>query len=107
VFNIFKKLKKNEYSWTFNYIKEYNEMIAYYEKELEVKNNTINNLQNEILELKKNMKWQGKKRQITDDMINKIKNFKNEGMSYSQIEKVTGWSKATISRVINNNKNLY
>ena len=33
-----KKLKKNDYNWTGKYIKEYNQMVSYYEKQLEEKN---------------------------------------------------------------------
>lgn len=32
-----KKLKKNDYNWAGKYIKEYNQMISYYEKQLEEK----------------------------------------------------------------------
>lgn len=102
-----KKLKKNEYNWTFRYIKEYNEMVSYYEKQLEEKNKTIDLLKAKNLELKKSIKFQSKTKQISDKDILKIKKFKNEGKSYSFISKETGWSKATISRVINNKSGIY
>lgn len=102
-----KKLKKNEYNWTFQYIKEYNDMVSYYEKQLEEKNKTIDLLKAENLELKKSIKFQSKTKQISDKDIIKIKKLKNEGKSYSYISKETGWSKATISRVINNKNNIY
>ena len=47
------------------------------------------------------------KKQISDKDIDRIRKLKNEGKSYSYISSETGWSKATISRVINNKKNIY
>ena len=35
---LLKKLKKDDYNWTGKYIREYNEMVSYYEKQLEEKN---------------------------------------------------------------------
>ncbi|WP_290063376.1 helix-turn-helix domain-containing protein [Paraclostridium bifermentans] len=102
-----KKLKNNEYNWTFKYIKEYNDMVAYYEKQIEEKDETIELLNAENLKLKKSIKFQPKTKQISDKDILKIKKLKNEGKSYSYISKETGWSKATISRVINNKDDLY
>lgn len=102
-----KKLKKNEYNWTFQYIKEYNDMVAYYEKQIEERDKTIDLLRAENLKLKKSNKFQSKIKQISDKDILKIKKLKNEGKSYSYISKETGWSKATISRVINNNSGIY
>ena len=102
-----KKLKKNDYNWTGKYIREYNEMVSYYEKQLEEKNEIIESLSIENENLRKNIKFQGKQKQISDKDIDKIRNLKNEGKSYSYISNVTGWSKATISRVINNKKNIY
>lgn len=78
-------------------------MVAYYEKQLEEKDMIIDSLKSENIKLMKNQKFMGKKKQITDDDIDKIRNLKKEGKSYSYISKETGWSKATISRVINNN----
>ena len=97
-----KKLKKNDYSWTGKYIKEYNQMVSYYEKQLEEKNRIIDSLSIENKNLKNSIKFQGKQKQISDKDINKIRKLKNEGKSYSYISSETGWSKATISRVINN-----
>ncbi|EQK41149.1 helix-turn-helix domain protein [[Clostridium] bifermentans ATCC 19299] len=102
-----KKLKKNEYNWTFQYIKEYNDMVAYYEKQIEERDKTIDILKAENLKLKKSNKFQSKTKQISDKDILKIKKLKNEGKSYSLISKETGWSKATISRVINNKSGIY
>ena len=103
-----KKLKKNnEYNWTGKYIKEYNQMVSYYDKQLEEKNNIIESLKLEIQLLRKNIKLQGKQKEISDKDIKLIRQLKNKGMSYSLISKETGWSKATISRVINNKNNIY
>lgn len=97
-----KKLKKDDYNWTGKYIREYNEMVSYYEKQLEEKNRIIESLSLENDNLRKNIKFQGKQKQISDKDIDKIRKLKNEDKSYSYISNETGWSKATISRVINN-----
>lgn len=97
-----KKLKKDDYNWTGKYIREYNEMVSYYEKQLEEKNRIIESLSLENDNLRKNIKFQGKQKQISDKDIDKIRKLKNEGKSYSYISNETGWSKATISIVINN-----
>lgn len=102
-----KKRKKNDYNWTFQYIKEYNNMVAYYEKQLEKRDKAIELLDAENLKLKKAIKFQSKTKQISDTDILKIKKLKNEGKSYSYISRETGWSKATISRVINNKSGIY
>ena len=39
--------------------------------------------------------------QITEKQILEIKKLRNEGLSYSEIERQTKWSKYTISRVLN------
>lgn len=102
-----KKLKKNEYNWTFRYIKEYNDMVSYYEKQLDDKNKVIENLENKITEFESENRFKIKQKQITDRDIEKIRSLKENGKSYSYISNETGWSKATISRVINNKKGLY
>ena len=102
-----KKQKKKDYNWVGKYIKEYNERVLYYEKELAEKNKIIDYLKIENDSLRKNIKFQGKQKQISDKDIDRIRKLKNEGKSYSYISNVTGWSKATISRVINNKKNIY
>ncbi|MFR4164180.1 MAG: helix-turn-helix domain-containing protein [Paraclostridium sordellii] len=104
---MFKKLKNNNYNWTFHYIKEYNQMISFYEKQLNEKNKEIKKLNDELEKLKSNTKFKTKQKQISDEDIDKIKQLKKQGKSYSYISKETGWSKATISRVINNNKGIY
>lgn len=98
---MFKKQKKNEYNWTFQYIKDYNKMVAYYEEKLKEKDNIIKSLQDENSRLKSENKLKPRQKQISDKDINKIKKLKKEGRSYSFISNETGWSKATISRVLN------
>ena len=71
-------------------------------EQLEEKNRIIESLSLENDNLRKNIKFQGKQKQISDKDIDKIRKLKNEGKSYSYISNETGWSKATISRVINN-----
>ena len=104
---LLKKLRKNDYSWVFHYIKEYNQMVSFYEKQLNEKNQAIKKLENELDKLKKDSKFKIKQKQISDKDIDRIKQLKEGGKSYSYISKETGWSKATISRVINNTKGIY
>ncbi|GAA0865972.1 DNA-binding protein [Paraclostridium tenue] len=104
---MFKKLKKNEYNWTFKYIKQYNDMVAYYENILNSKNLKIKELEKEINTIRSSNKFKIKQKQIPNKDIDRIKQLKEEGKTYSYISKETGWSKATISRVINNKNNLY
>ena len=82
-------------------------MIAYYEKQLNEKDTTIKTLENELEKFKSDSKFKIKQKQISDKDIDTIKQLKEEGKSYSYISNVTGWSKATISRVINNKKGIY
>lgn len=107
VLHLFKKLKNNDYNWVFHYIKEYNQMVFSYEKQLNEKDKEIKKLNNELDKLKSNNKFKNKQKQISDENIDKIKQLKKQGKSYSYISNVTGWSKATISRVINNKKGIY
>ncbi|MDK0695879.1 helix-turn-helix domain-containing protein [Clostridium perfringens] len=104
---MFKKLKNNSYNWVFHYIKEYNQMVSFYEKQLNEKDKEIKKLNNELEKLKLDSKFKTKQKQISDKDIEKIKELKSKGKSYSFISKETGWSKATISRVINNKKGIY
>lgn len=104
-----KKRGKNDYNWTFNYIKEYNQMVSDYEKKIKEKNEIIKEkekiiklLKDENIKLKSSSTLKPRQKQIPDKDITKIKELKREGKSYSYIANVTGWSKATISRVINN-----
>ena len=100
---MFKKLKKNDLNWTAKYIRDYNSMVDFYEKQIEEKNRIIESLENEI----NTIKLKSNKKSISDNDVSKILKLKEEGKSYSLISKETGWSKATICRVINNKKELY
>ncbi|WP_338658804.1 helix-turn-helix domain-containing protein [Paraclostridium sordellii] len=102
-----KKLRNNNYNWTFHYIKEYNQMVSFYEKQLNEKNKEIKKLNHELEKLKSDSKFKTKQKQISDKDVERIKQLKEDGKSYSYISSVTGWSKATISRVINNKNNIY
>ena len=82
-------------------------MISFYEKQLNEKNQEIKKLNNELEKIKSDNKFKIKQKQISDKDIDRIKQLKEDGKSYSYISKETGWSKATISRVINNKNNLY
>ena len=64
-----KKQKKKDYNWVGKYIKEYNERVLYYEKQLAEKNKIIDYLKIENDSLRKNIKFQGKQKQISDKDI--------------------------------------
>ncbi|CEP92067.1 DNA-binding protein [[Clostridium] sordellii] len=82
-------------------------MVSFYEKQLNEKNKEIKKLNHELEKLKSDSKFKTKQKQISDKDIERIKQLKEDGKSYSYISKETGWSKATISRVINNKKGIY
>lgn len=103
---MFKK-RKSDYNWVGRYIKDYNEMIYFYENKLKEKDKEIVRLKNEVKTLKQESKFNIKKKQISDSDIVKIRKLQNQGKSYSFISKETGWSKSTISRVINNKNGIY
>lgn len=82
-------------------------MVSFYEKQLNEKNKEIKKLNHELEKLKSDSKFKTKQKQISDKDVERIKQLKDDGKSYSYISNVTGWSKATISRVINNKNNIY
>lgn len=82
-------------------------MVSFYEKQLNEKNKEIKKLNHELEKLKSDSKFKTKQKQISDKDIERIKQLKEYGKSYSYISNATGWSKATISRVINNKNNMY
>ena len=70
--------------------------------------NEIQKLKNEQIELKKKLdraeaqiNLQIKKRQISDEQINEIKELINQGLSYKKISEITKWSTVTISKIKN------
>lgn len=90
--------KKESIDWEENYAK----LAADFDKVCE-ENRA---LRNQIKELESRIKKTGylepKERQISDSDILYIKTLKRkERLSYSSISSETGWSKATISRVMN------
>lgn len=102
---MFKKIrKKDDYNWIGIYIRDYNNMVAHYEDIVRGKNDRIKELEDEIKRLKSCGILKPRQKQISDRDIDKIKELKKEGRSYSYISKETGWSKATISRVINDKR---
>lgn len=93
---------KTENEWKKGYILEFNQMRDAYEEKLRKKQQEIDMLKNEIKYLKESRSnLKPKEKQITDEDIQKIKDFRDSGMSYSEISIKTRWSKATISRVLN------
>ena len=86
---------KSDENWKINYIKEFNEMRAEYEKKILAKQNEID----ELKSVKSNLK--PKEKQIRDSDIASIKELRTEGLSYREISQKTCWSKATVCRVLN------
>lgn len=62
--------------------------------------NKIQELINENERLR-SKSFEPKTRQITDKQIKEIKDLRNSGFSYREIQDKTGWSKFTIGRVLN------
>ena len=89
-------------NWKINYIKEFNEMRAEYEKKILSKQNEIDDLKKQLEELKcfgSNLR--PKEKQIKDSDIASIKELRTQGLSYREISQQTSWSKATVCRVLN------
>lgn len=97
----------NKNKWAKEYIKQYKEMQEEYEKKLNDKQRIIDELNEKIKYLESCPKLKPRPKQITNRDIARIRVLKSQGYSYSYISNETGWSKATISRVINNKKNIY
>ncbi len=96
------KRKKEDNNWAAKYIKEYNQMVSHYEKKLVEKDIYIEKLEKEIECFKEKKQFNLKQKQFRDKDIDNIKELRVKGLSYSKISEKTGWSKATISRVLNN-----
>ena len=89
-------------NWKINYIKEFNEMRSEYEKKILSKQNEIDDLKEQLEELKcfrSNLR--PKEKQIKDSDIASIKELRTQGLSYREISQQTSWSKATVCRVLN------
>lgn len=84
---------------------EKNLFLTCYEKDrivIDKLNNENNKLKKELENLKSKAFIPKKKiQQITEQQIQEIKTLRNQGLSYSEIERNTKWSKYTISRVLN------
>lgn len=78
--------------------KDFNELKIRYKKLY-----TIYLKQKEKIDYLEKNKFIPKKKiqQITEHQIQEIKNLRKNGLSYSEIERQTKWSKYTISRVLN------
>lgn len=90
--------KKENVNWQ----EKYNELLCRYDN-LYYENRELKKKVKDLeLRIKKTGYLEPKERQITNDEILYIKTLKSkENLSYSAIAKETGWSKATICRVIN------
>lgn len=108
------KSKANE-NWKINYIKEFNQMRAdyekarsNYEKKLKIKQDEIDELKKEMIALKQEIdklnslksNLRPKEKQIRDKDIMSIKELRKKGLSYREISQKTSWSKATVCRVM-------
>lgn len=61
----------------------------------------IEELEDRIKDLESKIDLQSKKRQITDEQVQEIKDLRAKGLSYRAIQKETGWSSVTINRALN------
>lgn len=90
--------KRNTIKWE----EKYNNLLVEYDKmydENRLLRKRINELETRI---KKTGYLEPKQQQITKEQILYIKTLrKKENLSYSSISRETGWSKATICRVLN------
>lgn len=90
--------KGNKVDWE----EKYKEIIAGYDKLYEENRNLRNKVKELETRIKKTGYLEPKERQISNEEILYIKTLREkEELSYSLISKETGWSKATICRVIN------
>lgn len=94
---IFNKNKSSEIDWKEKYNELKHRHDNLYEENRALKKK-VSLLETRI---KKTGYLEPKERQIKWEEILRIKALKKEGLSYSSISKETGWSKATICRVIN------
>lgn len=74
---------------------ELNRELKKYKIEYQKLYNSYKNLKRKAFIPKKKIQ------QITEQQILEIKKLRNDGLSYSEIERQTKWSKYTISRVLN------
>lgn len=88
-----------------NYKKQLDDLDKKYFKEVQQLKNEhkkqIKEFESKIKKLESKINLQTRKREITDEEVKKIKELRALGISYSKIQKETGWSSVTINRVIN------
>lgn len=88
-----------------NYQNQLKDLEEEHEKEIQKLKNEhtkhIKKLEDKINDLESKIDLQSKKRQITDEQVQQIKDLRAKGLSYRAIEKETGWSSVTINRVLN------
>lgn len=61
----------------------------------------IKEFEDKIKDLESKIDLQSKKRQITDEQVQQIKDLRSKGLSYRAIQNQTGWSSVTINRALN------
>lgn len=91
------------------YIENYKNQLKYLDEEhkneiQKLKNEYtkyIEELEDRIKDLESKIDLQSKKRQITDEQVQEIKDLRAKGLSYRAIQKETGWSSVTINRALN------
>lgn len=88
-----------------DYRKQLNNLEEKYENEIQKLKSEhekqIKEFEEKIRNLESKINLQTRKRQISDEEVQKIKELRASGVSYSKIKKETGWSSVTINRVIN------
>lgn len=87
---------------TINWEEKYKELLVDYDKMYDENRSLRKKVKELETRIKKTGYLEPKERQITSEQILYIKTLrKKENLSYSSISKETGWSKATICRVLN------
>lgn len=85
-----------------NWEEKYQELLVDYDKMYDENRNLRKKVKELETRIKKTGYLEPKERQITNEQILYIKTLREkEKLSYSLISKETGWSKATICRVLN------
>ena len=93
---IFNKREKSDWE------EKYNELLCRYDSLYEENRELKKKVKDLEVRIKKTGYLEPKERQISNDEILYIKTLRvKENLRYSSIAKETGWSKATICRVIN------
>lgn len=96
-FNKFLFESHNLYEKTVEFSRDYLELYEHY-LALSAENR---NLKSKLNKTNNKLSKFSNKRKITDTDILKIKQLRNNGLSYREIEKEVGWSKYVIGKVLN------